>query len=127
MNKWHHFFNPQFEVRNILNYDTAEGEILPTVIDWQDLKWLTEDPKGFNLVHSPIPLTEEWLLKFGFVPEKMEDGFLSYRLKFVDISMPYFEFTYDYGTESFEVKYVHQLQNLFFALTGTELTLNTKQ
>ena len=36
---------------NILNYDTSEGEILPTVIDWQDLKWLTEDPKGFNLVH----------------------------------------------------------------------------
>ena len=51
---------------NFLNYDTAEGEILPTVIDWQDLKWLTEDSKGFNLVHSPIPLTEEWLLKFGF-------------------------------------------------------------
>ena len=51
---------------NILNYDTAEGEILPTVIDWQDLKWLTEDPKGFNLVHSPIPLTEELILKFGF-------------------------------------------------------------
>ena len=50
---------------NVLNYYTAEGEILPTVIDWQDLKWLTEDPKGFNLVHSPIPLTEEHLKKFG--------------------------------------------------------------
>ena len=44
---------------NILNYDTAEGEILPTVIDWQDLKWLAEDPKGFNLVHSPIRLDED--------------------------------------------------------------------
>lgn len=49
---------------NILNYATAEGEILPTVIDWQHLKWLTEDPKGFNLVHSGIRLTEEIMLKF---------------------------------------------------------------
>ena len=87
---------------------------------------ISDEGAGIN-GFTPITLTEEWLLKFGFVPEKMEDGFLSYRLKFVDISMPYFEFTYDYGTESFEVKYVHQLQNLFFALTGTELTLNTKK
>ena len=51
---------------NILNYDTAEGEILPTVIDWQDLKWLTEDPKGFNLVHSGIRLDDDNVRKLGF-------------------------------------------------------------
>ena len=59
----------ELRIGNILNYDTAEGEILPSVIDWQDLKWISEDTKGFNLVHSAIPLTEEWLLRFGFVKE----------------------------------------------------------
>lgn len=84
--------------------------------------------ESFNLnerVINPIPLTEEWLLRFGFDAERMGDGFLGYRLNYVDISMPYFEFTYDYGTESVEVKYVHQIQNLYFALTGTELKLKS--
>jgi hypothetical protein len=51
---------------NILNYHTAEGEILPTVIDWQGLKWLTEDSKGFNLVHSPIKLNDSLIIRLGF-------------------------------------------------------------
>lgn len=51
---------------NLLNYDNSEGETLPTKIDWQDLKWLDEDPKGFNLAHTPIPLTEEKLKELSF-------------------------------------------------------------
>jgi hypothetical protein len=31
-------------------------------IDWQDIKWCTEDPEGFNEVHSPIILTEPIML-----------------------------------------------------------------
>jgi hypothetical protein len=46
-------------IGNILNYTTSENDIYKTTIDWQDLKWISEDQKGFNLVHDPIPLTEE--------------------------------------------------------------------
>jgi hypothetical protein len=92
---------------NILNYDTAEGEILPTVIDWQDLKWLTEDPKGFNLVHSPIPLTAEYLKKFGF-----SDGDYKDRYKSDEIFI--------------KIEYVHELQNLYFDLTGEWLSLKSQ-
>jgi len=55
----------ELRIGNILNYTTSENEIYKTKLDWQDLKWISEDQKGFNLVHDPIPLTEEWLLKFG--------------------------------------------------------------
>ena len=130
---------------NILNYDTAEGEILPTVIDWQDLKWLTEDPKGFNLVHSPIPLTEEWLLKFGFIKQKStyiktyskrnEKSKIWFSLREASEHQDYNKlhfrepkkwWTFDNNYHSIKIEYVHQLQNLYCALTQTELQLTEK-
>lgn len=85
-------------------------------------------------VFEPIPLTEEWLIKFGAleVPTKsdlrfilndsvldvFQDGFSK------DLS---FRFVLKSGINfngvSFPINYVHQLQNLYFALTNTELTL----
>ena|SRR6478736_823185 len=80
-----------------------------------------------------IPLTEEWLLKFGFTQ----------RIAFGNIKMDEFEFKnevfnlivigpiqsemiYQIGFNfktacPFFIKYVHQLQNLYFALTGEKL------
>ena len=93
--------------------------------------------------YQPIPLTEDWLLKFGFestYEEFDEEDFpcvVEYWL-FTD-SVTRFEI--DYATKTGytvnianvptghaliirrKLEYVHQLQNLFFALTGTELNL----
>jgi hypothetical protein len=73
--------------------------------------------------YEPIPLTEEWLEKFGFdeiemsipVAYKTKSGF---RIK--EDQRGYW-MQYKYGTVI--IKHVHQLQNLYFALTGEELTL----
>lgn len=71
---------------------------------------------------EPIPLTEEWLVKFGFV--KGQDGWYSNKtICFNENLVCYFNSTNDV-TELNHIKYVHQLQNLYFALTNTELTLN---
>jgi hypothetical protein len=75
---------------------------------------------------TPIELTETWLIKAGF--EKYLNGDY-YRLKEelcveawsdkFSIYLPYFHLeTY---TGRITLKYVHQLQNLYFALTRTEL------
>ena len=82
------------------------------------------DCKYENL--KPIPLTEEWLLKFGFKTDKTyvsdENPFLDYIKDEVRISMPYFSF--EFGDGAFmELKYVHELQNLYFSLTQRELTV----
>ncbi|MHA2366888.1 MAG: hypothetical protein ACXAC7_23250 [Candidatus Hodarchaeales archaeon] len=70
---------------------------------------------------KPIPLTEEWLAKFGFkkYPGRLNkfdrDDFWTCDLMngnewcFKDIECC--------------IKYVHQLQNLFWVLTGKELTI----
>lgn len=75
---------------------------------------------------KPIPLTEEWLLKFGFEIDKTyvseQNPYLDHIKNEVRISMPYFSFEYGDGAFN-ELKYVHQLQNLYFALTGKELEI----
>jgi hypothetical protein len=121
----------------ILNYDTAEGEILPTVIDWQDLKWLTEDQKGFNLVHSPIPLTEELILKFGFSDKDYKNGYIGKDFKsggmildFV-LSKPFQKgewqnaYTFDFDGHRFiKFEFAHELQNFYYSMTGVMLSLS---
>jgi hypothetical protein len=63
---------------------------------------------------EPIPLTEEWLLKFGF--EKTDIN--TWGNKVIGIF-------FDGKIGSYNIcnfKYVHQLQNLYFALCREELT-----
>lgn len=78
---------------------------------------------------KPIPLTEEWLLKFGFEDIRELDNidFKEYRM----INEYSFCVQFPCGVEAhcyagnypIAIKYLHQLQNLYFALTGKELTM----
>ena len=92
---------------------------------------------------EPIPLTEEWLLKFGFElydyePSEEDDDFIFKDYKksldgkpfyYTICECPYNE--WDFGIKLTwaeqallsRIKYVHQLQNLYFALTGKELEI----
>lgn len=76
-----------------------------------------------------IQLTEDWLLKFGFIKDQPEGWFykqpidiLNQRfLLFKHKDLPYY---YADGCFSPYLKYVHQLQNLYYSLTGEELRLS---
>ena len=82
---------------------------------------------------SPIPLTPEVLEKCGLSRDS-EGWFLSFDLKIYDplvrngvggLSQNDFKIvSILYGTKLFPIgiKYLHQLQNLYFAITGKELT-----
>jgi hypothetical protein len=71
---------------------------------------------------QPIPLTEEWLLKFGFEYSDLNGDSGLWKIPPFQIYGKYNQFIYDYRLD---VNYVHQLQNLYFALTGEELTIKT--
>ena len=75
---------------------------------------------------EPIPLTEEWLLRFGFELDIEDDGYQKgkYKVSVSDEGCLFFIYMGYYPEEIAEFKYVHQLQNLYFALTGKELILN---
>ena len=73
---------------------------------------------------EPIPLNEDWLVRFGFEVYEFDHKENQYRFKERLIVIRDGCFI-DYGS-SVSIKYVHTLQNLIFALTGTELTLTDK-
>ena len=129
----------ELRVGNLLNYhmvdtmDDREEWDEPNAIDIQDMVSIDQyDEHGF----SPIPLNEEWLVKMGFkFMAKWSCGhfYRIYRLKSVRIyvllaipSTPErIAGTVVYRTDysGVVIQYVHQLQNLYFALTGQELTI----
>lgn len=82
----------------------------------------------YECVCEPIKLTEEILLKSGFAEFYKSD----FSVKLECIKNPIFEFVRrndkDWnlrikGETHKHIKYLHQLQNLYFALTGTELKI----
>ena len=88
------------------------------IVDAYHIKKLKQDENFFK----PIPLTEEWLLKLGF-SNKGDKGklrvVLSGKLGYIN-GRTYYN---SWAILESQPKYVHQLQNLYFALTGQELTI----
>jgi hypothetical protein len=74
--------------------------------------------------YKPIPLTDEWLKRLGF-----ELGNYSYQDHYkIDgfmfaCRMSKTGLVCSTTNESIKIYHVHQLQNLYYALTGEELTL----
>ncbi len=91
-------------------------------IDSEDINWLEkEDPESID--YKPIPLTEEWLLKFGAKRLNPKRGILKeFVLKTVRIEMSNSGNFY-YKNSKLVLESIQQLQNLYFALTGTELEI----
>jgi hypothetical protein len=84
----------------------------------KEIKLVTVDKDASML--SPIPLTEEWLLKFGFVENttswtrwRKPIGVKEIRLTKNGVN----RVTYN----GMRMNHIHQLQNLYHALTGEEL------
>jgi hypothetical protein len=79
---------------------------------------------------QPIPLTEEWLMKFGFklTISNKDSGYKQYGINKNGFDIM-FSIDCNCCPECFienigiEITYVHQLQNVFFALCGEELTI----
>ena len=115
-----------FRIGNLVKYEDrifrihSLAEELPTldttefgigVVDWNNLK--------------SIELTEEWLINLGFE----QDTDISYRWYHINGSLAYdlddncirIDDTWEFGKR----QYVHELQNLFFALTNEELQFKT--
>lgn len=72
---------------------------------------------------EPILLTEEWLVKLGFtcldfIHDGIEDN--GYHEPKKDFSLDR-NFQFDEYYKTIDLEYVHQLQNLYFVLTGEEL------
>lgn len=74
--------------------------------------------------YSPIPLTEKWFVKFGFEYIKEVGAFCFKDHLIYTIGKGVSEFNLFCSNDKdciVKLKYVHQLQNLWYALTQEEL------
>lgn len=79
---------------------------------------------------QPIPLTEEWMIRLGFFKSSTEDGYGVFSKDMLEFSFILrngeliFEFeNYQLKLPDIKLLYIHQLQNLYFTLTGEDLKL----
>lgn len=97
---------------------------------WAEIsdRWI-EPEYRFDLLFG-IPLTKEWLLKFGFdfsIDTWYLKGVAIWETECCDAKgneeIGFFYELRDVGMMDMNIKYVHQLQNLYFSLTGEELKI----
>lgn len=132
----------ELRIGNLIYSDTKQVTVIDGFMNNSVYKNVDDERVRFILSNitycNGILLTEEWLLKFGFGRIKQQNPNLS------DTDYPYYFrinegftnemtiedlnssvcFVFSYGRCSIiKIEYIHQLQNLYFALTGEELTL----
>lgn len=98
----------------------------PSVISWEESDWYALGEYTISLEDvSPIPLTEKWLIDFGFEKDDYCQHYytLDFEIRLHDDKWLYCPISEYFPAYSVVLPYVHQLQNLYFAITGEELQL----
>ena len=114
----------ELRIGNYLTYHTPDDTDMPCKIDAQDILNISTNYMHNAEIHSPIPLTEEILLKCGFelsykglhTTYEINEGIVTY----------YFWDDRQYASfkgADIKCEYLHTLQNLIFILTNTELNI----
>lgn len=139
----------ELRIGNWINEYGISRKVIPL-----DIVYLSqfEQAEKICIELTPISLTEEWLLKFGFkyqdrdvnrTNNRTERFYISphfgeHREYWIDLQLetnalkvPFAWLNWDIGgghdhihlPEGHKLQYIHQLQNLYFALTGEELNI----
>jgi len=113
------------------NIITSKSSTIPFEVTEEDFLHILENPDHY----LRVPLTEEWLVKFGFVTRYLNEDRskpLMWKVeknRHIDIYYEKQVNAYVFKINSLQYSYpinsVHQLQNLYHALTGEELTIKT--
>lgn len=118
----------ELRIGNLLQWrnNNAECEVTPSLFQ-NTYFWGHIEAKDIE----PIPLTKEWLLKCGFEGRELSLDIVNIGFMEADVDTERVWIGLSVGKYVEEcnllpdLHYVHQLQNLYFALTGQELELKT--
>jgi len=122
----------ELRIGNYYIFADYEGIVCRKVIEIKHNEFgLIGDYDGVNFeICQPIPLTEEWLLNFGFVKLKREydqsdnDMYIKNDLCIVWYNSENENFMQFFvNNTGINIKHVHQLQNLYYCLCGEELKI----
>jgi hypothetical protein len=136
-------------IGNYVNYEQTTHKLVSINKDYCSSIWIRDKNKiklltnhGYKSI-KPIPLTEQWLIDFGFKKsnhkwrddsisegiflEYSDKGIGNYYIEITEYGFHFCEFVREYNPyyEAHHIKIlkdVNQLQNLYFSLTEKELT-----
>jgi hypothetical protein len=114
----------ELRIGNWVNNNPRDGVITVFSNDKCVIRHKAGIDRAFIEKLEPIPLTEEWLLKFGFKKNDNNQFILMEGSVDILFNKDLNGWTCDGINFSINMtEYVHQLQNLYFALTGEELII----
>jgi hypothetical protein len=108
----------------VYDYLTPQEEWVENYVDIDDLNWLNKNPD--DDCYRPIKLTEDILVMLGFEHNRVGIFGNNYTFDGVSIQLDKFGVFMFVTYARCRMQYTHQLQNLYFALTGEELELQLK-
>ena len=138
---------PVLAVRSLSIGNLLKRNGIVVTIDARSIFDIWNNDRIDKLGYEPIRLTEDWLLRLGFKkeeksPSKNHGNYYSIWLMDYKYSFSYAAFREDWGfyhsytdalkdedNDKFDfiscgIKYVHELQNLYYSLSHEELSLN---
>jgi len=117
-----------YRLGNLVEYDNRVFEIYTIA---KEFPTLNTTEFGIGVVGwsniKPILLTEEWLLKFGFEKIKHVHDGVVYKKSWLRIKDGFNSGDWRGAPLNVVPKYVHSLMNLYYCLTGEELTIKTEE
>lgn len=118
----------ELRIGNIVNSYYAISDYLSPYSEPPMVRRVIRNPTelGDASFYYPVELTDEWLLMFGFEKKGNQWELFSENKYAVFIEVQSIGYCYRVNSLQIrEIKSVHHLQNLFFALTGEELKHKT--
>ena len=125
--------NEAIELCRVVTLDSVGAAEYPICVES-----LGSSGREHYIEFEPVPITEDWLIRFGF--EKSKGNFsIDFNLGYLELEyhviMDLWEFNIVNVGDSWDdpvsmplksPQFIHQLQNLYFSLTGEELVLTDK-
>jgi hypothetical protein len=107
----------EIRLGNTYKIEMGDGTYKSDLINLEDLSNLLDDE--IDDFYQAMEIDELWLVRLGFIYKGNFHNCINYQLNGIDIWI-YADNEIAFG--QWKLKYVHQLENLYFALTGKELT-----
>ena len=106
----------EIRLGNSYKIELGDGTYKIGLINLEDIESLLDDE--IDDFYQALEISEEWLIKVGFKPNAKACKSQEYLYNRINI----WKYDNEFAFGQWKLKYVHQLENLYFALTGEELT-----